>query len=110
MDYAAGGAPACRRTLQGEGRPVLEEVKEAAAEGLKLPKDESLGEMLLTVVGSRSVTVENYRGILFYDEETVTLKGRRGKAVIRGRGLHIDYYDQDEMRISGTIRSLELGG
>ena len=52
MDYAAGGAPACRRTLQGEGRPVLEEVKEAAAEGLKLPKDAALGEMLLSFVGA----------------------------------------------------------
>ncbi len=90
-------------------RPVFEQIKIAAAEGLKLPKDVMLGEALISFVGRCSVTIENYRGILIYDDCTVKLQAKNCKLQIHGRRLHIDYYNHDEMRITGLIQSMEFG-
>ena len=52
---------------------MFEQMKIAAADNLKLPKDVVLGEVLISFVGRTSVIVENYRGILIYDDKTVKL-------------------------------------
>lgn len=88
---------------------MFEQVKVSAAENLKLPKDVVLGEVLVSFVGRYSVTVENYRGILLYDDQTVKLQAKHCKLLIRGKRLHIDYYNHDEMKITGQIQSMEFG-
>lgn len=88
---------------------MLDQVKIAAAEQLKLPKDVVLGEVLVSFVGRRCVTVENYRGILIYDDNTVKLQAKHGKLTFHGKRLHIDYYNHDEMKITGVIQSMEFG-
>lgn len=88
---------------------MFEQIKIAAADGLKLPKDVVLGEVLVTFVGRCAVTVENYRGILLYDDKTVKLQAKHCKLQIHGRRLHIDYYNHDEMKITGQIQSMEFG-
>ena len=50
---------------------LFEQMKIAAADNLKLPKDVILGEALVSFIGRTSVIVENYRGILIYDDQTV---------------------------------------
>lgn len=77
-------------------------------EGLKLPKDVVLGEVLISFVGRYSVTIENYRGILIYDDKTVKLQAKHCKLRIQGKRLHIDYYNHDEMKITGQIQSLDF--
>ncbi|MDO4268280.1 MAG: sporulation protein YqfC [Eubacteriales bacterium] len=87
---------------------MLEQVKQAAADSLKLPKDVVCGEPLLSFVGRCSVTIENYRGILVYDDSTIRLQAKHGRILICGKRLHIDYYTHEEMRITGQIQSLEF--
>ena len=87
---------------------MLEQVKEAAAERLKLPGDVALGEVLVSFVGRSAALVENYRSILLYDGQTVKLLVARGKLVFHGKGLRIEYYNRDEMKISGRIQSMEF--
>lgn len=88
---------------------MFDQIKMAAADNLKLPKDVVLGEVLVSFVGRYSVTVENYRGILIYDDKTVKLQAKHCKLQIHGRRLHIDYYNHDEMKITGQIQSMEFG-
>lgn len=88
---------------------MFEQIRIAAADGMKLPKDVVLGEVLVTFVGRYSVTIENYRGILIYDDHTVKLQTKNCKLMIHGKRLHIDYYNHDEMRITGQIQSMEFG-
>lgn len=87
---------------------MFDRMRMAAAEEWKLPKDVVAGEVLVSFVGRRSVTIENYRGILIYDDQTVKLQAKHCKLEIRGRRLHIEYYNQDEMKITGQIRTLEF--
>lgn len=88
---------------------MFEQMKIAAADGLKMPRDVVLGEILISFVGRTSVTIENYRGILIYDDSTVKLQGKRCKLIIKGKRLHIDYYNSEEMKITGYIQSMEFG-
>ena len=61
-------------------------------------KRQVLGEVLVSFVGRYSVTIENYRGILIYDDKTVKLQAKHCKLQIHGKRLHIDYYNHDEMK------------
>lgn len=90
-------------------RPLFERVRMAATENLKLPRDVVLGEVLISFVGRTSVVVENYRGILIYDDQTVKLQAKNCKLQFHGKRLHIEYYNHDEMKISGLIQSMEFG-
>ncbi|MCD8222407.1 MAG: YabP/YqfC family sporulation protein [Clostridiales bacterium] len=85
---------------------MLKRIRRTAAEELKIPRDVILGEVLISFVGKHQVSIENYRSILAYDDQTVRLQTQSGKVEIRGKHLRIDYYNQEEMRISGQIREL----
>lgn len=88
---------------------MLERIRITAAESLRLPKDVVLGEVLVSFVGRYTVTIENYRGILIYNDQTVKLQAKHCKLQIRGRRLHVDYYNHDEMKITGQIQGMEFG-
>lgn len=74
---------------------------------LKLPKDLMLGEAIVTVTGRSDITVENYRGILEYGPEVIRLSLKHGQIRLSGKGLSIDYYTSDDMKISGMIDRIE---
>lgn len=77
-----------------------------AAGNLHLPADVVLGEMLVSFVGSRRARIENYRGILFYDGNTLRLQGNNGRLELTGKALCIDSYDREELQVSGQIRGM----
>ena len=82
--------------------------KKAIVSALHLPEDVVLGEMLLYFTGSRAV-VENYRSILFFSDEMLRLTGKNIRLTIKGKGLSIEYYDRDNLRVTGQIVSVEFG-
>ncbi|MCI6553422.1 MAG: YabP/YqfC family sporulation protein [Lachnospiraceae bacterium] len=75
-------------------------------ESLKLPKDSVLGASIVTVTGNTDAFVENYRGILEYSQESVILQGKTCQISILGKRLSIDYYTNEDMKISGCIESI----
>ena len=79
--------------------------KKAIVSALHLPEDVVLGEMLLYFTGSRAAVVENYRSILFFSDEML----RHIRLTIKGKGLSIEYYDRDNLRVTGQIVSVEFG-
>lgn len=74
---------------------------------LNLPKDLILGDPIVTITGRREITVENYRGILNYETVLIRLSLKHGQVEIHGSNLKIDYYTNDEMKISGRIDKIE---
>lgn len=75
-------------------------------ESLKLPKDTMLGAAIVTVTGNREAFVENYKGILEYTTESIVLQGKNSRICFEGKGLSIDYYTNEDMKISGRIDAL----
>ena len=66
--------------------------------------------MLLYFTGSRAAVVENYRSILIFSDEMLRLTGKNTRLTIKGKGLSIEYYDRDNLRVTGQIVSVEIWG
>ena len=77
--------------------------KESLIETLRLPKDICLGALRVTMTGNKEVWIENYRGILEYTNQQILLQGKTCQVCFEGTGLSIDYYTNEDMKISGCI-------
>lgn len=73
-------------------------------ESLRLPRDVCLGALRVTLTGSVEAWIENYRGLLEYSEESILLQGKNCQVCFEGSRLSIDYYTNEDMKISGCIR------
>lgn len=80
--------------------------KKQMVQHLELPKDLLLGAVLIHVTGQSEMEVENYRGILFYSRERVRLSVKDGQLEVTGQDLNIEYYSNDNMKITGCIRQI----
>ncbi|MEG1847329.1 MAG: YabP/YqfC family sporulation protein [Lachnospiraceae bacterium] len=80
--------------------------KEKVVDSLNLPKDLLLGASILTVIGSHEACIENYKGIIEYTEESIVIQGKNCQICFRGRQLSIDYYTNEDMKISGCIAEI----
>lgn len=87
---------------------MLEETKGKAVSALKLPKDVVLGEVLVSFLGRHSVVIENYRSIILYTDSLIKLQAKNCRVIIGGKRLMIEYYTKEEMKINGSIKSLEF--
>ena len=82
---------------------ALSNSKELIVESLKLPKDTMLGAAIVTITGNREAFIENYKGILEYTTESIVLQGKNCKICFEDKRLSIDYYTNEDMKISGSI-------
>lgn len=73
------------------------------SERLKLPNDILVGAPILTANGRNQLCIENYKGIIEYTGDIIKVQTKLGKICIEGSNLNIDYFTNDEMRISGCI-------
>ena len=76
------------------------------AEGRELPKDGSCGVVIGTVTGRRALVLENYRGIVSYDDDCIVIQTRDCKVTVSGCRLKVDYYTNEEMKIVGLIHQI----
>ena len=83
------------------------DLKARIADASGVPKDVVLGVPIVTVIGQNEVCVENYRGILEYTDKLIRIQTKLGKIHVLGRGLQIQYYNNDEMKITGHVMTIE---
>jgi sporulation protein YqfC len=77
--------------------------KEKFVDSLKLPKDVLMGAMRVTLTGNGEAWIENYKGILEYTDSMIMLQGKTCRVCIEGKNLGIDYYTNEDMKVSGII-------
>ena len=77
--------------------------KETFINHLELPKDLMLGAAIVTVTGRQEVLIANYKGILEYEESFIRIQTKNCRIVISGSHLAIEYYTNEEMKITGFI-------
>ena len=83
-------------------------MKKRLAEAVKLPKDVVLGASVLTMLGNGELYIENYRGIIEYTETLIRVQTKETQIRLSGKRLQIDYYTNDEMKITGNVSSIEF--
>lgn len=80
---------------------------ESLSENLKLPPDILCSVPVLTATGTNQICLENYKGIIEYTGEIIRIQAKNCRIHIEGKNLNIDYFTDDEMRISGKISRIE---
>lgn len=79
---------------------------ESLSSRMKLPSDLLAGAPILMATGKYQITLENYRGIIEYTGSIIRVQTKTCRICIEGKKLNIDYFTNDEMRISGIIQSI----
>lgn len=87
-------------------KPSLLNKKEQDVDCLRLPKDLMLGASIITCVGNKEACIENYKGIIEYSTECIMIQGKTCQICFQGKKLSIDYYTNEDMKITGTIQSI----
>lgn len=78
------------------------------ADTLRLPKDITHGDSIISLTGNEEAWIENYKGIIEYTSERIFLQLKNGRVVFCGRNLHIAFYTTEEMRITGMIEGMQF--
>ena len=92
-----------RRNSKRSPIPAIAGRKELIVESLRLPKDTMLGAAIVTITGNVEAFIDNYKVILEYNTESIVLQGKNCKICFEGKQLSIDYYTNEDMKISGRI-------
>lgn len=75
-------------------------------ETLQLPQDILCGEIRITITGNREILIENYKGLLECTNTKILIQAKNHKLLLEGKALNIDYYTNEDMKISGRILSV----
>jgi len=78
------------------------------ADALELPKELYFDLPRVVVVGNLQVSVENHRGLLAYDSNTVVLGLHSGRLVIDGEDLVIGTVGPAQITVSGRLGGLRF--
>jgi sporulation protein YqfC len=81
--------------------------QESLAEFFELPKELLLNLPRITLIGDIQMLLENYGGIIQYNDELLRLKVREGEVIVKGKNLIIKHFLADELLIEGKIFSVE---
>ena len=86
----------------------LSQVGQDALERLELPVNIASGVARIELLGSRELYMDRHRGVLAYTTEEVDVNG--GDVVVRVHGaeLQLLVMTEQELRITGRIRAIEL--
>lgn len=77
-------------------------------EALELPKEILLNLPLISLIGREEVTIENYKGILAYGEDTVRIGTAAGILHLRGQELSIKELTAECLVVTGRIEGLSF--
>lgn len=83
-------------------------LKEKLTEMLELPKEIVLNVPKLTMIGNKDIVIENYKGIVEYDESRVRINTGIGVIKITGDRMAIREITSEDIMVIGNIVSLEF--
>ncbi len=76
---------------------------------LDLPKDVVYGVPIVTVTGQMELCVENYRGLIEYNDSLLRLQTKTGQIKVEGNHIQITSYTREELYMTGMIHSITYG-
>lgn len=78
------------------------------SKSFKFPEEVINNLSVITIAGERNICIENFKAIIDYREDYLKIKTQKQVIIINGVKLVIDYYDQEEIKISGIIKKIEF--
>ena len=75
---------------------------------LEVPREISNGVSKITIISFDEMLVENYRGILEYEEFYIKINTETGNININGFNLRLEQLTGDDISIKGKIESIDI--
>lgn len=72
---------------------------------LNLPEDVVKRSSIISIMGN-SIIIENFKSIMDYKSEFIKIKAKDKIIAIYGNRLNIEYYNREEIKVTGTINSI----
>lgn len=77
-------------------------------EMLEIPKEITSNEPKVTIMGFKQMLIENYKGILEYEDIFIRIKTHLGILNISGIDLNLNQMTGDDILVTGKIEGVEL--
>lgn len=74
----------------------------------QLPKDVFSGAAIISMTGNTEILIENFKNIIKYQTDTLILQCKKNQLHIIGKNLTIDFYTNEEIKITGHISELKF--
>lgn len=75
---------------------------------LEIPKEISSNEPKITIIGFNEMLIENYKGILEYQEFYIRISTHIGILNINGFNLNLTEMTSDDILITGKIETIDF--
>ena len=75
---------------------------------LEIPRELSNNETKIIILGFDEMLVENYKGILEYEEFYIKIKTDIGNINVSGFSLNLEEVTQDDILVKGKIESIDI--
>ena len=75
---------------------------------LELPKEICSNIPKLTITGFDEIIIENFKGILEYEEFFVRISTYIGIINVNGFGLRLENMTEDDIKVTGKIESVDV--
>lgn len=85
-------------------------IKKRFADIGDLPSELVTNRSRMVMLGNTEFMIENYDGIIEYEVNRIRVSTASGKVAIIGEDLTISELDNEELLVSGCIKSIELEG
>lgn len=89
---------------------ISKKIKNRFNEISEMSKELTMGLPKIIVLGNKECMIENYQGIIEYENQKIRLKTKIGDVSIEGKELRINEIGEGEMLILGQVKSLLLEG
>ena len=73
---------------------------------LEMPREIYTKEPKIEIIGFNDLVIENYKGILEYEENNIKISTYIGNIDIRGIDLKLSRMTEDNLKIKGKIKSI----
>ena len=75
---------------------------------LEIPQEVYSNEPKITIIGFNELIIENFKGILEYEEYFVRVKTYTGIINLNGYGFTLENMSNDDLKVKGKIESIEF--
>lgn len=75
---------------------------------LEVPREISSDDPKITIIGFNEMLIENYKGILEYEEFYIKINTNIGNININGFNLELEQVTEDDISVKGKIESIDI--
>lgn len=83
-------------------------LREKFSEVLELPKELILDIPKITLIGSKQLLLENYKGIIEYEDYKIRIKTHEGIISLEGKDMTIKEITSEDIMVTGCINSIKF--